>query len=688
MAEHVFQNFDLLIEKSGEKYRVRVVESPAGEASGEFNLPFSTTELDDFIVQMGKPVQGAQKSDSAELGAIKKFGEMLFNAVFTKDIFACYLSSLAITNKLRVRLRLEAPELHNLPWEYLYIRQRDLFLAQSNDTPIIRYFNLPYSTQAPKDPPLKILVMISSPDGYPKLDVEQHWNRLSKALGGLIGDGLVVLERLESPTLDKLQEALSQEDVDIFHFIGHGKYMEHSQEGKLLIEDENGKGIPVDGKRLGTLLQDSDSLQLVVLNACEGARTSSEDPYAGVAQTLVKKGIQSVIAMQFEIFENAAIKFAQKFYETLVLGKPVDVALSEARKAIFASGNDREWGTPVLFSRSPDSVLFQPVDTAHKTDAEKVGPVTEPAAEQIRTRASGTSLSTLLKNPKALYVGIFLVLAVLAVIFGLPNINKPAQTVAPATSTVSQADTATAVQSDSLAPTQESGLAGTATAVMLPEATQTEIVLPAPTSTSAGTPTPVTPPLDCLDRWSLIQITEDTPLSAEPASENGCVTAYKDLGIFASSAGLSYLQKSFRVPGNFGITTPLPKNPQKVSLTLKLYDISGGGQGEFWIALSNDVDPEQDSVSIAIQPKGPVKYYVNGEDMSRVDNIEANPLPYLYKIELTIDGTYVDSVVNSAYYQNNLPVASGPKYLFIGYKKRSNQGTVNIQVDITSLEIE
>jgi hypothetical protein len=31
-----------------------------------------------------------------------------------------------------------------------------------------------------------------------------------------------------------------------------------------------------------------------------------------------------------------------------------DYALAEARKSIFAQGNNVEWGTPVLYMRSPD----------------------------------------------------------------------------------------------------------------------------------------------------------------------------------------------------------------------------------------------------------------------------------------------------------------------------------------------
>ena len=59
--------------------------------------------------------------------------------------------------------------------------------------------------------------------------------------------------------------------------------------------------------------------------------------------------------MQFEITDDAAITFSHDFYAAIADGYPVDAALAEARKAIFTSGNDVEWGTPVLYMRTPDS---------------------------------------------------------------------------------------------------------------------------------------------------------------------------------------------------------------------------------------------------------------------------------------------------------------------------------------------
>jgi hypothetical protein len=89
-----------------------------------------------------------------------------------------------------------------------------------------------------------------------------------------------------------------------------------------------------------------------------------------------------VVAMQFEISDDAAITFATEFYSSMVDGFPVDAAVTEARKSIREMSSV-EWGTPVLYMRSPDGALFdlqgravpEPVHDHSAKAAETPGPV-------------------------------------------------------------------------------------------------------------------------------------------------------------------------------------------------------------------------------------------------------------------------------------------------------------------------
>ena len=378
-----YRDFDLLIERSGQGYRAQVLESPAGQATADFTLPFSDLELENVLLRLGRPVRTVRRLESTEMSTAKSFGAALFNAAFSGDVRACLRSSMDEAKRenvgIRVRLRLADPALADLPWEFLYLQSVNRFLALSVHTPLIRYMDLPEVVQPiAVSPPIRVLAMISSPTDYPSLDVEGEWQRLNDALADLIKAGTLSLERMEEATLAALQRRLRRSQYHIFHFIGHGEFDQTLQEGVLLLEREKQRGHRVGSQYLGMLLHDHESLRVAVLNACEGARSSKQDPFAGSAQTLVQQGIPAVIAMQFEIADDVAQTFAHDFYGALADSYPIDAAVTEARKAIFAMGREVEWATPVLYLRAPDGRIFD-VDRSAEVPATATATATAPA---------------------------------------------------------------------------------------------------------------------------------------------------------------------------------------------------------------------------------------------------------------------------------------------------------------------
>jgi hypothetical protein len=172
-----YLDFDLSIERSDNGYRIRVLNSPAGQSSAEFALPFSPLEIENFILRMGQSPRTVRRSHSPQLDAAKSFGSQLFRAVFTEDLIGCLHSSLSEAEQekmgLRFRLRFgNTPELADLPWEYLYHPSLNRFLALSIETPIVRYLDLPRSIEPLHVvPPLRILAMIANPTEFPQLEV-------------------------------------------------------------------------------------------------------------------------------------------------------------------------------------------------------------------------------------------------------------------------------------------------------------------------------------------------------------------------------------------------------------------------------------------------------------------------------------------------------------------------------------
>ncbi len=364
MASLQYLDFDLSIERAGDQlYHARVLHSPAGAALHTFALPFSALELENFCLKIGRPRRGIRRLESPEMAAAKNFGKGLFASVFDREVLGCFRSSLDQAEArglgLRIRLRLNAPELIDLPWEYLYYPALNRFLVLAVETPLVRYVDLPQPAQPlAVSPPLRILVMISNLLETSGLDTEHEWRQLNVALAKLKARSLVELERLPGASLTALHTRLRGGPYHIFHFIGHGVFDGQMQDGMLLLEDEHRRSQRVSGQKLGTLLHNHRHLRLAVLNACEGARVARCDPFAGAALSLVQQGIPAVIAMQFEITDQAAVTFAREFYHALADGYPVDTAMVEARTGIYTMGNDVEWGTPVLYLHAPDGHIF------------------------------------------------------------------------------------------------------------------------------------------------------------------------------------------------------------------------------------------------------------------------------------------------------------------------------------------
>ncbi len=377
-----YQDFDLVIETAGDHYRACVVRSPAGEAATAFTLPFTPLEQENFLLRMGRPRRGVRGGSAPEVNTTRAFGLQLYNAVFSGSVQDAFVRSLDRVQSqgdgLRLRLRLNnVPALVDLPWEYLYDPTMGRFLAHSTETPIIRYLDLPQQiTPLLVRPPLNVLVVIAAPHDVEALDVDAEWHNIERALADLVARQQIALTLLTTATLGALQQLLRRHQFHILHFVGHGSFDAQSDAGVLFFEDEAEHSRSVSGLYLGTLLHDHPSLRLVLLNACEGARTTAADPFAGVAQQLVRQGIPAVIAMQFEISDRAATTLASEFYGAIADGYPVDAALAEARKALFLQEQSTEWGTPVLYMRTDDGRIFAVVEPTSAAAAVITAPTT------------------------------------------------------------------------------------------------------------------------------------------------------------------------------------------------------------------------------------------------------------------------------------------------------------------------
>jgi hypothetical protein len=393
--------------RSDGRYDVIAVAPEGSLSSGVFRMPFSEAELSKRVLRfaaghheartprtsapepsadlrrgraardIGRQVE-LREAGAKELGG--RLAEALFAVGHIGDAFReSHRRACANGRGLRLSLSLAAaPALLNVPWEFLFDRPR--FLAASPTTPVVRVSNAEprRNLAAPAvTTPLRVLAVISNPTNLPPLDVSDERRRIELALQDI--RDLVEVDWLVPASPKRLQHALLDGRYHILHYIGHSHFT--GEVGVLYLEGDDGRAVPVDETTFATLLAahlDRQLLRLVVLNSCDGARTTVGDPFAGIAATLVHLGMPAVVAMQYEISDVASRVFAECLYGCLIQRQmPIEGAVAAARKAILLEGNSLEWATPVLFLRDPDVELFRfapppthPMDINHESAAQ------------------------------------------------------------------------------------------------------------------------------------------------------------------------------------------------------------------------------------------------------------------------------------------------------------------------------
>jgi hypothetical protein len=356
-------------------------------------------ELDDGSRYEGGQLRLDQQALLANELDSQAYGQMLFEALFAKDIRRAYDKATAraealTEGRLRVQLWIdvEAGELHALPWERLYhlSRGHPVPLATSTQTPFSRYTSLETPEPLPVTArPIKMLVAISNPLNLPgglvPANIEVEVQNLRQGLGdlrksntlqvtflpGRSGLSPELLSQLKAEgyqiadgntTLDNLMRYLPGNHI--FHFIGHGAFRRQNEHGPgqavLYLEKDDGAWqVAKDDDIVARLAAVGQPPHLVFLVACESAvrDAKAEHPFIGLGPKLVQSGVPAVVAMQAQVPVETARILTGEFYRRLAEHGQVDQALSQARLLMFKPDRT-DWAIPVLFMRLKTGQLF------------------------------------------------------------------------------------------------------------------------------------------------------------------------------------------------------------------------------------------------------------------------------------------------------------------------------------------
>jgi outer membrane protein assembly factor BamB len=399
MPSSNYLDFELEIGPAeGGEYPVVVLHSPAGECRTKMRFPFDaptlTNRLQALEIALLRSSGVRRRVVTREEQIVQDFGRQLTDALLTGKVRTLFdLSRREAYERdvgLRLKLRVQAPDLSVIPWEFLYDEQEDEYLALARSTPVVRYLELPQPLKPlTVTPPLNILGMIASPTDQDPLDTGRERKRLEEAIKPLQADGRVALTWIEGQTWRDLQRAMRNGEWNVFHFIGHGAYDEVKDEGLIALCDDGGRTHLLSAGQLGRLLDDHGPLRLAVLNSCEGGRGGTKEVLSSTAAVLMRRGVPAVVAMQYEITDRAAIEFTRSFYEAIADGQPVDGAVSEARIAVsLALESTLEWGVPVLYMHAPDGCIFSVEPGAVPRKGKAITPPPTPVLEGLRRWAT------------------------------------------------------------------------------------------------------------------------------------------------------------------------------------------------------------------------------------------------------------------------------------------------------------
>jgi CHAT domain-containing protein len=245
------------------------------------------------------------------------------------------------------------------PWELAYDPSRRTFLATSDVNFVRNVFTaVPAEVRPRRRDRLRILVATSEPKGTTPLAAREEAALVRRGFRSLVDAGLASVSVLTGATPEALHRRLSDQAVDVLHYVGHGRYDDDAGEGCLFLEDGKGRVKPVDAAAFRQIVG-RRGVDLVFLNACESGRGGRVDFNRGMAPALVAAGVPAVVANQYAVLDSAATTFARELYAALARGCSLGNAAREARVSLghTVGAGAIDWAVPVLYARDPGATL-------------------------------------------------------------------------------------------------------------------------------------------------------------------------------------------------------------------------------------------------------------------------------------------------------------------------------------------
>jgi len=409
----VTQEFHISVTPVGqENYLVRTEQVAPGVPLAEELVPWPVA---DWLAAAGQlmndPLQSVLQGDAIARNSVNlvTLGKQLYNALFQGTLRDSWITAQGIAQNqqqvLRLRLGLKDQNLARLPWEVMHAGDRPIatgpYIAFSRyQSGLAAASRLPSNTSiTPEDGIIKVLMVIASPTDQVRLDLlkqEAHKLRteLRRNSDNINSLPEIQLTLLEQPGREELTQALEQGGHHVLHYSGHSNLGANGGE-IYLVGNRTGLTETLSGDDLAGLLV-NNNIRMAVFNSCLGAYTPSGNASAdsgerNLTESLVKRGISSVLAMSERIPDEVAVTLTQIFYRNLSQGYPLDLCVSRVRQGLISAYGSHQtyWALPILYLQpESDGYLSSAISLAQRGELfnEVETPINSPTSIFSSTR--------------------------------------------------------------------------------------------------------------------------------------------------------------------------------------------------------------------------------------------------------------------------------------------------------------
>jgi len=339
-------------------------------------------------VRLIKPIESETfDSDKSYDSEHVRLGTFLFDFLFgnhLEDFYRKTYEDLENGERLRIRLFVNDAKLSNIAWEFVYDSKLTRYLSIFPRYSLTRFpgdvSKLKDLIERPKvntwnrqrQANAQLLFVSANAIGDPNIAAQEEITKIKGELEKLNTQARIKIAYQDVPKASwteiyrELNEGLRLYDgYNILHFYGHGAFQ--GGEATLIFQRETDGGQEIiRPNRFGQLLDLplSQNLQLVFINACDGAKSSEEDPQSGLAQSLFASrlsNVASIVAMQFPITIDAVAFISQNLYSELARGAAIEDAVQSTRLMLSnypLFKEKRFFATPVIFMNTNNGYLF------------------------------------------------------------------------------------------------------------------------------------------------------------------------------------------------------------------------------------------------------------------------------------------------------------------------------------------